>query len=60
MKNGDYVNGYPVRRILNFNNVLCVFDLNIMEWVPLESIDVWYTIWTKEELQNIEYKIEEE
>lgn len=54
------MNGYPVRRIPNFYNDLCNFDLNAMEWVPLKSIDVWYTIWTKEELQNTGYKIEEE
>ena len=37
---GDFVNGYPVRRIANFNNELCNFDLNTMEWTPLKDIDV--------------------
>ena len=41
---GDHVNGYPVRRIANFNNELCNFDLNAMEWTPLKNIDAYYDI----------------
>ena len=54
---GDYVNGYPVRRILNFNNKLCNFDLNKMEWIPLDEIDVWYKVVTKEMMESISYKV---
>ena len=54
---GDYVNGYPVRRIPNFNNELCNFDLNTMEWIPLKDIDVYYNILTKELYQANCYTI---
>ncbi len=54
---GDYVNGYPVRRILNFNNKLCNFDLNKMEWIPLDEIDIWYEVVTKEMMESISYKV---
>lgn len=60
IEEGDYVNGYPVKRIPNFDNVLCVFDLNIMEWIPLKDIDVLETIVTKEQFEEIGYKIEGE
>lgn len=55
---GDYVNGYPVRRIPNFNNELCNFDLNNMEWTPLKEIDVYYNILTKELYQANCYTVE--
>lgn len=55
---GDYVNGYPVRRIPNFNNELCNFDLNTMEWIPLKDIDVYYNILTKEQYQSNCYTVE--
>ena len=55
---GDYVNGYPVRRIPNFNNELCNFDLNTMEWTPLKDIDVYYNILTKEQYMQNCYKID--
>ena len=55
---GDYVNGYPVRRIANFNNELCNFDLNTMEWTPLKDIDVYYNILTKEQYMQNCYKID--
>ena len=51
---GDYVNGYPVRKI---NGKLCNFDLNEMEWTPLENIDVWENIVTKEQFESMEYKV---
>ncbi len=53
---GDYVNGYPVRRIANFNNELCNFDLNTMEWTTLKNIDVYYNILTKEQYMQNCYK----
>ncbi len=55
---GDYVNGYPVRRIANFNNELCNFDLNAMEWTPLKDIDVYYNILTKEQYMQNCYTVE--
>ena len=55
---GDYVNGYPVRRIPNFNNELCNFDLNTMKWTPLRDIDVYYNILTKEQYQANCYTVE--
>ena len=55
---GDYVNGYPVRRIPNFNNELCNFDLNTMEWILLKDIDVYYNILTKEQYMQNCYKVE--
>ena len=48
IEEGDFVNGYSVKRIANFNNELCNFDLNTMEWTPLKDIDVYYNILTKE------------
>ena len=54
---GDYVNGYPVREN---NGKLCNFDLNNMEWIPLEEIDVWESIVTKEQFESVEYKVGEE
>ena len=54
---GDYVNGYPVKRIANFNNELCNFDLNAMEWTPLKNIDVYYNILTKELYQSNCYTV---
>ena len=53
---GDYVNGYPVRRIANFNNELCNFDLNTMEWTLLKNIDVYNNILTKEQYMQNCYK----
>ena len=55
---GDYVNGYPVRRIANFNNELCNFDLNNMEWTTLKDIDIYYNILTKELYQANCYTVE--
>lgn len=55
---GDYVNGYPVKRIPNFNNELCNFDLNTMEWTPLRDIDVYYNILTKEQYMQNCYRLE--
>ena len=57
---GDYVNGYYVRKIANYNNELCVFDLNVMQWIPLTEIDVFYSIVTHEQFESIEYKVEED
>lgn len=58
IEEGDFVNGYPVRRIPNFNNELCNFDLNTMEWIPLKDIDVYYSILTKEQYQLNCYTVE--
>lgn len=57
---GDYVNGYYTRKIANYNNELCTFDLNTMQWTPLTEIDVFYSIVTHEQFENIEYKVEED
>ncbi len=51
---GDYVNGYICKRI---DNKMCNFDLNVMEWVRLEDIDIWYDIVTKEDFETIKYTI---
>ncbi len=51
---GDYVNGYICRII---DNKMCNFDLNVMEWTPLENIDIWYGIVTKEDFETMEYQI---
>lgn len=58
IEEGDFVNGYPVRKIPNFNNELCNFDLNTMEWTPLRNIDVYYNILTKEQYQANCYTVE--
>ena len=58
IEEGDFVNGYPVRRIPNFNNELCNFDLNTMEWTPLKNIDVYYNILTKEQYMQNCYTVE--
>ena len=58
IEEGDFVNGYPVRRIPNFNNELCNFDLNAMEWTPLKNIDVYYNILTKEQYMQNCYTVE--
>lgn len=58
IEEGDFVNGYPVRRIPNFNNELCNFDLNTMEWILLKDIDVYYSILTKEQYQLNCYTVE--
>lgn len=57
IEEGDFVNGYPVKRIANFNNELCNFDLNTMEWTPLKDIDVYYNILTKEQYMQNCYKL---
>lgn len=51
---GDYLNGYLVRKI---NGELCNFDLNNMEWTLLKNIDIFESIVTKQQFENIEYKI---
>lgn len=57
IEEGDYTNGYYTRKIANYNNELCVFDLNIMQWIPLTEIDVFYSIVTHEQFESIEYKV---
>ena len=55
---GDYVNGYYCRYITDINTgeeILCNFDLNEMRWIPLEDIDVWESIVTKEQFSSVEY-----
>lgn len=57
---GDYVNGYIVNKITDIDTglpVLCNFDLNTMRWTPLEEIDIWYSIVTKEQFESMEYKV---
>ena len=58
IEEGDFVNGYPVRKIPNFNNELCNFDLNKMEWTQLKNIDVYYNILTKERYMQNCYTVE--
>lgn len=60
IEEGDYTNGYYTRKIANYNNELCVFDLNIMQWIPLTEIDVFYSIVTHEQFESIEYIVEED
>lgn len=55
---GDYVNGYYCKRIPNFANKICNFDLNTMEWTPLENIDIWHNILTKEQMEANQYVVE--
>lgn len=54
IEDGDYLNGYLVRKI---NGELCNFDLNTTEWTPLKNIDIFESIVTKQQFENIEYKI---
>lgn len=54
IEDGDYLNGYLVRKI---NGELCNFDLNNMEWTPLRNIDIFESIVTKEQFEEIEYRI---
>lgn len=51
----DYVNGYLCR---NINGKMCNFDLNMMEWTPLENIDIWDNILTHEQYENNCYRLE--
>lgn len=55
IKEGDFVNGYICKRIPNFDNKMCNFDLNLMQWIPLEEIDVWYDIVTHEQFNQMKY-----
>ena len=58
---GDYVNGYICRYITDIDTgeeYLCNFDLNEMRWIPLEDIDIWESVVTKEQFAQAEYKIE--
>lgn len=58
VQDGDYVNGYICRYITDINTgerVLCNFDLNEMRWIPLEDIDVWESIVTKEQFASLEF-----
>ena len=49
---------FIVAILANFNNELCNFDLNTMEWTPLKDIDVYYNILTKEQYMQNCYKID--
>lgn len=53
------MNGYYCKKILNFNNEICNFDLNTMEWIPLKNIYVWDNVVTKEQFQSVKFKMEE-
>lgn len=58
VQDGDYVNGYVCRYITDINTgerILCNFDLNEMRWIPLEDIDVWESIVTKEQFASLEF-----
>lgn len=58
---GDYVNGYICRYITDIDTgeeYLCNYDLNEMRWIPLENIDIWESVVTKEQFARMEYKIE--
>ena len=57
---GDYGNGCLVSYITDIDtgmNILCNFDLNEMRWIPLEEIDIWYEVATKEMMESISYKV---
>lgn len=60
IEEGDFVNGYICKRIPNFDNKMCNFDLNLMQWIPLEDIDVWYNIVTKEQFDSRKYIVGDE
>lgn len=60
IEEGDYVNGYYTRKISNYNNELCVFDLNLMQWMPLTEIDVFYNILTHEQYEANCYEVKED
>ena len=56
------MNGYYCRYITDINTGeehLCNYDLNEMRWIPLENIDVWESIVTKEAFAQMEYKVGE-
>lgn len=54
IEEGDYLNGYLVRKI---NGELCNFDLNDTEWIPIKNIDIFESLVTKQQFEDIEYKI---
>lgn len=63
IEEGDYVNGYYCRYITDINTgakYLCNYDLNEMRWIPLENIDIWDNILTKEQYEANCYKVKEE
>ena len=62
IEKGDFVNGYYCKYITDINTGekhLCNYDLNVMQWIPLKDIDVWYNILTKEQYMNNCYVLEE-
>lgn len=55
------MNGYICRYITDIDTGeehLCNYDLNEMQWIPLEDIDIWESVVTKEQFSQAEYKIE--
>ena len=54
------MNGYICKKIPNFDNEVCNFDLNTMEWTPLEDIDVIESVVTKEQFASMQYNVEVE
>lgn len=56
IKDGDYVNGYLVRKI---DGKLCNFDLNEMKWIPLNEIDIFENIMTSELFEEEVYRFEQ-
>lgn len=55
------MNGYICRYITDIDTGeehLCNYDLNEMRWIPLEDIDIWESVVTKEQFSQAEYKIE--
>ena len=60
VEEGDFVNGYICKRLPNFGNEICNFDLNTMEWTPLENIDVWYDIVTHQQFNQMKYIVGDE
>lgn len=60
IEEGDFVNGYICKRIPNFDNKMCNFDLNLMQWIPLEDIDIWYDVVTHEQFKQMKYIVGEQ
>ena len=60
IEEGDYVNGYICKRKPNFGNKMCNFDLNVIEWTPLDEIDIFYDIVTKEQFNRMKYIVGDE
>ena len=58
IEDGDYVNGYPIVELKDgklYSVDFCMEDQ--LEFVPLENIDIFETIVTKELFKDVEYEV---